>query len=91
MQDEVMCGSSREQYHVSLNDKIRGMERNISSLQELIDQVKGQPAPPVPLEGAKVDAQIPSLSDVLQTGPATIHDNNMRIYDQIEELRHLLF
>lgn len=83
------AGSLRREKHIELAEAIRHMGDVRNELQDLIDRVQGQqiettPAPQAP-------QIMPSLQELLDSGPEQIHTINKNMLDMIRTLREMLF
>lgn len=80
----------RREKHVELAEAIRHIGDVRDELQDLIDRVQGQQIEATP-QSTQAPQIVPSLQEMLDSGPEQIHAVNKIMLDMIRTLREMLF
>ena len=86
---EEVENAKREAKHVQLHQAIEQLSATIALLESIIDRIKGI-LPEQPKDSGEREG-IPTLSDILETGPQRIREQSNRLEDIREKLTELLF
>lgn len=91
LKSSTIAGTGRQVKHMESVEMIARFQQTQSRLQDLIDEISGQPVDVVGHDGANNrNRDLMSLSEFLNATPEALASMNSRLEDQIGHLRDLL-